>query len=187
MIPALDPATGWLPLGRFPAAITEIKSAFVDHPDFAGSNTRSTVFQHWSTVINLLNSVVPIACMWVGGSMLTNKLDPEDVDCIFWVEDADLIAAGADPVSNAILGKVNTAALKARGVRVDAYVMAWNCNLRSPQIATAAAQEYYKWRGYWDDLWARKYSQSTKGRPSVRLDTIPRRGYLEVMVDGWKL
>lgn len=76
MLPGLDTQTGALPLGRFGVTLDEIKRDFVDADCFLGSSTRRQIWQDFWSATAGLRSIVPVISLWVGGSFLTNKLDP---------------------------------------------------------------------------------------------------------------
>lgn len=61
---------------------------------------------------------------------------------------------------------------------VDSYVLEWTPT-PGPGVPVGA-RGYLEQRGYWDDLWVRVKDTDD------RLDSIPRRGYLEVIVDGYR-
>ena len=63
------------------------------------------------------------------------------------------------------------------GLRVDSFVLEWwpTAGPGRPAIA----QRYLENRGYWDDLWSRRRSTDE------REDSMPRVGYLEVIIDGY--
>ena len=60
----------------------------------------------------------------------------------------------------------------------DSYVLEW---MPSPgHQRPVGAEPYYGNRGYWDNLWVRVRDSDQ------RLDSVPRRGYLEVILDGYR-
>lgn len=181
MIPPLTPGGVGLPVGRFPCDVAEIEAAFVDA--FPGSTRRPLVWEHWLTATELLRSHVGVRYAWLGGSFLTDKPEPDDLDVVYWAEDVDLDAAQANPVSAGVIETFARSGLKAHGYQLDTFVVAWRSN---PEAFARGPLDvaYYRSRGYWDDLWVRLRS-GPKGAPRVRLDSIPRRGYLEVTLDGF--
>lgn len=182
MIPALDAATGAIPVGRYSATLADIHAAFV-----AGKTpAREKIWHDWQTATALLRQHVPVLATWVGGSFFTSKDVPDDIDCVYWVEYFDLITARLNPLSTRMVEVFSQKheLRKVVGLQVDTFVVAWNC---CPDLAQAmpATSEYWATRGLWDDFWSRMRS-SPKGAPAVRTDALPRRGYLEVIFDGFK-
>lgn len=160
----------------------EIQGIFVDDPRFASSKRRPLIWSNWLDANAMVSSVIPILCMWVSGSFLTSKPEPDDVDCVYWVDDQHLPDVNSDPTRARLLQSIAQGGLQAQGINVDAFVLPWHMFHGSPTDPDSLG--YLRNRGYWDDLWLRRRS-GPKGAPSVRSDSFPRRGYLEVMVNGW--
>jgi len=183
MLPALEPATGALPVGRFPADLAEVRAAYVDSPDFAASTTRQEIWTHFESATAELRRIVPVAHVWIAGSFLTNKPDPDDIDLVYWCEDRHIDNV-SDVRDKQILelfakNKVRTQT----GLRVDTRYGRWHVHPDADRVMTAQHLSYSQTRGYWDDFWLRMRSGS-KTDPRVREDALPRRGYLEVILDG---
>lgn len=181
MIPALVAKTDGLPVGRFPCEVDEVRAAFVDA--YPTSSRRPKVWDDWLQATALLQLHVPVKVAWLGGSFFTGKLEPDDIDSVYWAEDCDIDAAAANPVSAQIITMFQRQLLKAQGVQVDSFLLPWRSNPEAFSRGPLDVQ-HYRDRGYWDDLWCRMRS-GPKGSPHVRLDSIPRRGYLEVNLDGF--
>jgi hypothetical protein len=117
---------------------------------------------------------------WLSGSFLSPKAEPDDVDCVYVVP-----APGIEALSGRdrrVFGLFSWNRLRAEtGLRVDAFVLPWPLIPgvdRKPQDSV-----YHQDRGYWDDLWQRRRS-GPKDSPSPPEDALPRRGYVEVVLDG---
>lgn len=158
------------------------------HADFVAGKSprREKVWNDWQAATALLRQHVPVSAAWVGGSFLTSKAEPDDIDCVYWVDSVALQNAHLNPASAQVI-QVFAGQRMLRdlvGLEVDTFVVAWSC---CPDIAQAAPHtgRYWSSRGYWDDFWSRMRS-GPKGAPAVRDDALPRRGYLEVIFDGFK-
>ena len=57
--------------------------------------------------------------------------------------------------------------------------------LRSRNLPREEPSFYYVMRGYWDDWWMRLRNQAGAGQP-IDLEALPRRGYVEVILDGYR-
>jgi hypothetical protein len=173
--PPLD--GGWLPPGRWVCTEEEAKAVYVD----GQPGDREDIWLEWQQVTSAVRDVVgEVAACWLSGSFFTDKPDPRDIDCVYIIDSTRLIdAAASDPRHAMFLYQVATSQLKdVHGVRVDSYVLEW---MPTPGAEMPEeAKEYLGWRGYWDDLWCRIRDED------ARLDSIPRRGYLEVYLDGYK-
>lgn len=183
MIPAFENGASSLVLGRHTATLQDVRDRFVDHGAFAASATRAGIWSEWEQATSLLRTVLPVAQVWLAGSFITTKLDPGDIDCLYWL-DADEVSRVSDPGDRNVLGQFATpTALQSQGLRVDSYVVVWR-SIPTPALADAYDLNYYRDRGHWDDWWQRERS-GPKGAPAVRADSIQRRGYLEVTLDGF--
>lgn len=151
--------------------------AFADDPSQA---RRQQVWGDWLTLTAALRSAVgAVPAAWLSGSFLTNKAEPGDVDCVYVVESSVLLAARVDAVRVRFLSVVARSEVKsAFGLLVDSYILEW---MPKPGVGrTVAGDEYLANRGYWDELWSRERSVD------AREDSVPRRGYVEVILDGYK-
>lgn len=183
MIPQLT-AAGHLPVGRYPCEPLAVQQRFVDHQEFAGSTTRAGRWKDWCDVTQALRATVPVCAAWLGGSYISGKVDPDDVDSVYLIRDSD-IAAVADPIGKQVLGLVANNMLKAAGYEVDSFVVHWRPNpTRAPRDNLDV--KYLASRGYWDDFWQRLRA-GAKTAPPVMADALPRRGYLEVTLDGFSV
>jgi hypothetical protein len=175
--------TGQLPPGRFRMSIVEIEAAWVHAPLFSTSRSRPHIWGHWQRAAQALEAAVPVCAAWLGGSFLSDKLDPGDLDCVWIVEDEVLGRARRDSLKRDLLAYFATSKLKVAGLLVDSFILPW----RPRPGATLGDMEdkaYAMMRGYWDDLWQRERS-GPKGAPQTRTVALPRRGYAEVELSGF--
>lgn len=184
MIPALVPQVSgpaYLPVGRYRCDPDEVEARFVN-----GHGTdRQEVWNDWQTVVAALRSVLPVCAAWVAGSFPSDKPDPDDVDSVFLLPYNDIMRIRqSDPQGSQFLDLMAQNRLRDQfGLRVDTFQLSWPINPRTaPQ--TPAHYQYLGWRGLWDDFWVRRRSGS-KTAPPVLSDALPRRGYLEVILDGF--
>lgn len=182
---AIDSGTGDLLPGRTRCSVAEFEQAFVHDPRFAGSSCRAALFGQWTDSVNLLRNVVGHVCAaWIGGSFLSAKLDPGDIDSVYVIEDATIdTSCASDPQRQRLLAAFAQNQLGALGWNIDSFILAWRVNAHpAPQSPDDAS--YLQNRGYWDDFWQRRRS-GPKGATPVRADALPLRGYLEVILDGF--
>ena len=131
-----------------------------------------------------IRRIVPVCAVWLSGSYLTSKANPNDIDVLLVVraEDLEALDPGVRPLFtdtglHAVATKLN--------VRVDAYLLGWR-QLISPDPGHNPDHSfYYVMRGYWDDWWMRLRNQAGAGQP-IDLEALPRRGYVEVILDGYR-
>lgn len=178
-VPALVASTGVLPLGRYECTEDEVRTAFVEHPDFGSSITRANIWNDWETARETVASLVKIHSVWIAGSFTTSKKDPGDMDVVFLVNGPEFDAL--DVREKAIVGLFGTGSAGARqhGLQVDSYMIPWHSFPMPRPDRDPLQAQYFTSRGYWDDFWLRSRS-GPKGSPPVHQDAYPKRGYLEV-------
>jgi len=186
MIPSITTGGTSFDVGRYPSTLSEIETRFVNDPQFGSSTTRRAVWQEWTAATEFLETVAPIACVWLAGSFTTSKLDPSDIDCLYWFDVAKVeSAAAASPEARAILSIYSNNLVKSvLNLRVDSFVAAWR-SIPKPSEADYFDWEYYQNRGHWDDFWQRERITPKESDPR-REDTLLRRGYLEVAFHGFE-
>jgi len=162
--------------------VDQVEATWVAQPEWAGTS-RQAIWEDWQTAAAVLRSMVRVYAAWLGGSFLSAKPDPGDMDCVWVIDEEELRAARADRDAARLLGAFSDNALK-RGrkpLNIDSFVLVWRrwpgASLRDPEDG-----QYGMYRGYWDDLWQRERSSSPLAPPGA--DAIPRRGYAEVVLDG---
>lgn len=185
VIPAIAAGNHVLDLGRHPASLGEIESRFVNDPAFAGSSTRAAIWQEFISATELLRRNVSVAAVWIGGSFTSTKLDPGDIDCTYLIDVQHAVDAHSDPARAGVLAQFATPnSLKPLGYRVDHFICVWR-DVPDPAIVprTGPEWDYYRMRGHWDDWWQRE--RVSPAGTFARDDALPRRGYLEVVLDGF--
>ena len=183
-IPSFEAATKALPLGRYGCDPSEVEAMFVADPRFANSSTRRQVFDDWLAAKAMIDEISPalVECAWVGGSFVTERLDPDDVDSLFIIskEAFDTLS------SNRLRGKLMQFNKKGwlrqkTGLRAETFVMVrhphalpWQGDGVRPEL-----QSDFALRGAWDDWWLRVRLGSKEDAP-ILAEAEPVRGYLEV-------
>lgn len=181
MIPELT-AEGYLPLGRYRATESEIESRFV-----TGIPTprRAEVWSHWLQATSHLRALVPVCAAWLGGSFLSEKPEPDDVDVLYVIGSRELLTARFRDANAANVLAAFSNAKQVRettGLRVDTYIYSWNRNTAA-DLPRLSHGESYMQRGYWDELWSRRLNGPKGSRSDA--DAVPSRGFLEVVLDGY--
>lgn len=183
VIPTADPSTGYLPLGRYACDLAELEAAFVTDARWASSTSRSSIWAEFMSATDQLRSIVPVCSVWISGSFLTAKIDPDDIDVLYWCEDRH-VAGVTNSVDRLMLQKFAMNELRADlGLRIDSRVGEWHARPEPAFLNTPSDRAHILIRGFWDDFWQRVRSGS-KGAAPVRLDALPMRGYVEVTLDG---
>jgi hypothetical protein len=147
---------------------------------------RQRLWADWESATSLLRRHVHVNAAWLYGTFLSENPEPEMVSCVYWAEDMELAKARLDPTSANILrafaerGKVR----RIVGLQVDTYLMACHCQ---PDTSTEDRylSTYLQRRGWVDDHLQRMRS-GPRGSQREREDALPRRGYVEVIVDDYQ-
>lgn len=149
----------------------------------AAFNThRQELLQELETLFSLVKAVIPICAAWISGSYLTDKDQPGDVDVVLVFSEDDVNQL-TDPGHKRLVTPQGLRLLAmAQALRVDVYLLVWRA--RPEPTPTFLDRGYLMDRGYWDDFWLRMRTVP-KGTPSTRDCALPRRGYVEVILDGY--
>lgn len=84
MIPKCDPKTGLLPSGCHQCTLEEFKQSFVDN--FHNSKSRLNRFKEYVKYNQkICQNVESTRKQMIGGSFTTNKIDPNDVDFVIFI------------------------------------------------------------------------------------------------------
>ncbi|MEU5098407.1 hypothetical protein [Streptomyces sp. NPDC020996] len=182
-LPAFNPSTECPPPGRFPLTWDEIESELVKADDFAESSTRSGLLEELRVHFALVEMATgAVGRLWLAGSFVSGKLDPEDIDVTYLIPSDAYVRAMADPDTVDNLDNLGTKDWCVRqGLRVDAYVLrlAATEDFRALGVTGAMAPDDHKVfesLGVYDEVWQRCRS----GPNGIPRGT--RRGYVEVVL-----
>ena len=173
---ALPPLqNGALPHGRWVCEPGDVEAAFVH----GLAPERQKIWDDWVQLTDTLRSKVGrVPAAWLSGSFLTDKPVPGDLDSVYVVDVADYQAARLDPLRQQFVTVVAMNWVKPLlNISVDSFILEWD---PTPGPMRTSSPDYYSNRGYWDDLWVRQRDLDP------RLESIPRRGYVEVILDGYR-
>ncbi|MBQ0828723.1 DUF6932 family protein [Streptomyces tagetis] len=192
MLPSFT-TTGFLPLGRYSVSLDEAESLLVSAPQFADSGTRPTLWDGLHNYLDrflTLEDAYPDALgghpllhrLWLGGSFVSAKLDPGNIDATLLIDIRAERAVRGRPGS-----KWLTDAFKSRDtirrkygvspVRVGYQPVG---HVFQPERMSAEERTYFMHRGVWDDWWQRCRLPGQEDRSPSEASAAPARGYLEV-------
>lgn len=165
---------GCIPPGRWRVDRDAVRAAY------AVGSPRFEIWEEWSDFTDALRQALGrIAVCWLSGSFFTDKQTPGDIDCVYFVEHDVCKAANADANTARLVGiATRNQAKQVFGIRVDTFVVErvpWD-----PPLAHAGSKVYLTYRGYWDELWSMMRDNDSQ------VAARPRRGYLEVVIDGYR-
>jgi len=152
-IPAFDPASGLLPVGRHVSNATEIEARLV--AAFAASGTRRSIFGWWQEHRRAVSEFIPIIQQWVDGSFAEAKNDPADIDLVTFLEGA---AYDALPVHRKQILHMLMAAKFTQHF--------WTCDSYAVSVYPGTHPmfpEYLRVRAYWDRWFGHTRALQPKG------------------------
>lgn len=186
-------SNGFLPLGRYSVSLDEAESMLVGVPEFQASTTRRAL---WDGLIDYVDRFLTledaytdvlagrplIHRLWLGGSFVSTKPDPGNIDATLLIDTRAERAVRGRPGS-----KWLTTAFQSRDrmkekfgvspLRIGYQPVA---HIFEPERFTPEERTYFTQRGMWDDWWQRCRLPDGQDRsPSVE-GAAPARGYLEV-------
>lgn len=177
MIQKFD-ATIPIPLGRHQATFEELKASGITD----STSVRSEIWSGFELIFDAVHEAVgEIAACWIGGSYLSDKPNPSDLDCVFIIDQELLLRARSDPEKRTLLAMIANSEAKYRlQLKVDTYILEWHPQHGVDEGDSRRKEYYLQVRGFYDDLFARSRAGSQRSQ------SIPVQGYLEVIVDGYK-
>ncbi|MDC5696461.1 hypothetical protein OO014_04265 [Intrasporangium calvum] len=188
----LDDGAQFPPPGRVRVSLDEAKAVLVHHPKFQRSRTRAKIWdgleRYWATFLRVQEMNAPVLgdrdivqAMWLGGSFVSSKLDPNNLDLSVLLDGESRDAIKGKPGSGWITGAFQRESigreylLSPLEVPYRPVVSPFKTNELTP-----TDYRYLSARGAWDDWWQRCRTPGvTPGGPTV--DTVKTvRGYVEV-------
>lgn len=186
-------AEGFPPLGRHSLTMEAAERLLVAHKAFKESTTRADL---WDGLVRYLDNFLTlddvyaadleglslIHSVWLGGSFVSTKANPGNIDAAVLVDSrAERIVRG-NPGS-----KWLTEAFKSRDhIRRNFGVSPLKVGYRPVASVFELRdmppddQRYFTERGIWDDWWQRCRRPDQTDRTPSEASAVPTRGYLEV-------
>lgn len=169
------------PLGRHTVSLDDVQGAYVRAPVFRDNERREMIWSNFLSATARLRRAVPINAVMIGGSFTTWKQMPSDIDVVF-VLDKRHLAKLSDVNDKKMLTSFSSGGNKRlRGWGIDSYTLDWEAIPRTTKD-NPAHRDYLVSRGYWDDWLQRSHGKDEE--PNMG-HAVPRRGYLEVIIDGY--
>ncbi|MFD7732199.1 MULTISPECIES: DUF6932 family protein [Kitasatospora] len=185
---------GHLTRGRHQVDIEEARDFLVDAPRFRSSATREVLwsgFERFLTCFLALEETHRdalegqpslIHCIWLGGSYVSSKLDPRNIDATFFMDvEVEDVLRGKEGA-----GWLTKAFKSWQSMQTEYGVTPLRVGYRRvatvfrPGEHSAVEQEYFRDRGRWDDWWQRRRLDPPAGPHPTVESAVPVRGYLEV-------
>lgn len=185
---AFDPTSGFLPPGRYGCALEDAEALLVGSSAFAGSATRA---QLWDGLEKFLTEFAALEDKyhdrisgplldraWLGGSFVSSKLSPRNVDLTLFVH-SDVVEQLRGLPGAGIFKKSRDTWKQKYGVSPLISYYRPVANIFRMDHIGDADREYFTDRGRWDDWWQRRRLSEDERVPSAE-SAVARRGYLEV-------
>lgn len=178
-LPTLDPISGLLPPGRYSASLEELHALLVAS---MGSPTREELWEEWERHRAVVSAFAgEITRVWVGGSFVSAKPDPSDVDVTYLLR-----AEAYDRLDRETLVYLDELTLRAwcvdNDMRVDAHLVRLPERMAVsemlPSLLQRRTSESFRDIGLYDELWqCTRGASGSNGTPGEL-----RRGYVEVLL-----
>lgn len=160
-LPPFDPS-GFLPPGRHQTTPAEMKVSLV--VTFINSIRRPAIFERWERHLASLRSLIPVPHQWIGGSFVSAKVEPDDIDVCSFI-DGPTADALPEPQQD-LIRFMTSGKVAQQHWTVDSYaIVAYPPG--SPHHA-----KYQQSLQYWSSWWG-------SARPDSQGVSQPR-GFLEV-------
>ncbi|WP_115790012.1 DUF6932 family protein [Arthrobacter silvisoli] len=167
--------------GRHRWTMEQVAEKYCPPADY-GITHRQEVWSHFQQTTSWLRSVVPVAAVWIGGSFLSSKEKPSDVDAVYIVRAKEYDQLQDEQAKQTVGLFAGGGVFKQKGLCVDSYVLPWRPR---PSNGPETDRDHIELanRGYWDD-WLQRYKADRKTLATEE-DALPVRGYVEVVLDGF--
>lgn len=192
MLPSFT-ASGYPPLGRFSVSFNEAESLLVSAPKFADSSTRATLWDGLhsyldrfltleDTYAEALDGLTLVHSLWLGGSFVSTKLDPGNIDATLLIDVRAERAVRGRPGSKWLTDAFKSWDSIRRKYGVSPVRVGYQPvgHVFRLEHMTAEERTYFMQRGVWDDWWQRCRLPGQADRFPSAASAVPARGYLEV-------
>lgn len=191
MVPDFRP-DGHLPPGRYSVTLDEAEQLLVEHPRFAHSASRRRLWDGLESYLygfvaleddhaEILNGMPLIHRLWLGGSFVSTKLDPDNVDASVLIDDQACALIKGQPgtrwLTKAFHREHTHAQFGVTALRIGYRPVA---SIFKADTLALKEVEYFRDRGIWDDWWQRCRLEGQEDAPPSTESAAPVRGYLEV-------
>ena len=133
--------------------IEEFENQFI--VDFPGSESRAAIYENFKRWLQILVKVLPPAYIWLDGSYLTKKLNPNDIDLIVFY-DPDNISEDQSLLLQQLINKTS------RDYNCDAY-LCYTFDNWDPQRVALIPNMHTIMRTYWMGQFGFDRQQQAKG------------------------
>lgn len=192
LVPEFDESTGCLPPGRYRVTPDQAKVILVEADRFGQSATRQRLwrgFERYMARFFVLETKYPqivgaeslVHCVWLGGSYVSTKVDPDNIDLTVFVDDMAARALRGQVGASWLREAFDRVSVKASfGLSPTRVGYRQIASVFQPDKLCIEDQEYLRDRGAWDDWWQRRRQPGIEKMAPTVETARPTRGYLEV-------
>ncbi|MEV6763493.1 hypothetical protein AB0N16_23235 [Streptomyces sp. NPDC051105] len=165
----------------------------VSAPEFEDSTTRTELWGGLhdyldpfltleDTYTDALGGTPLIHSLWLGGSYVSTKVDPANIDVTLLVDTRAKCAIRGKPGSKWLTTAFQSRARMREKFGVSPLRIGYQpvARIFEPERFTPDERTYFTQRGAWDDWWQRRRLPGTNDRSPSEESATPARGYLEV-------
>lgn len=192
MLPSFA-ANGFLPLGRYSVSFDEAEAMLVSTPEFQDSGTRRQLwdglhgyldrfFTLEDAYADLTGGHTLIHRLWLGGSFVSTKTDPGNIDATLLIDMRAERAVRGRPGSKWLTTAFQSRDNMLRKFGVSPVRVGYQPvgHVFQPERFTGQERTYFMERGVWDDWWQRRRLPGQADLTPSEKSAAPARGYLEV-------
>ncbi|MFF8275421.1 DUF6932 family protein [Streptomyces lateritius] len=192
MLPSFA-ANGFLPLGRYSVSFDEAESMLVSAPEFRDSATRTALWDGFLSYVDrflaledayadVLDGRTIVHRVWLGGSFVSAKPDPGNIDATLLIDTRAERAVRGNPGSKWLTTAFQSRVRMKEEFGVSPLRIGYQPVAHIFQLDRLTPEErtYFTQRGVWDDWWQRCRLPDQTDRSPSEQSAAPARGYLEV-------
>jgi hypothetical protein len=146
--------------GLHPMSLADVKRICVS--EFPLSKRREPIMTSLEALLAALSSAAVKAQVWIDGSFLTKKIDPDDVDLVVVLQEEDFLLAWANPTGKDVLERIVRKEFT-NPVKCDSYI-SLEYPLETPRHALGQKQ-----RDYWLKTFGESRSGDKKGMAVIEV------------------
>ncbi|MEU8715637.1 hypothetical protein [Streptomyces sp. NPDC048663] len=165
----------------------------VSAPEFGESTTRTELWDGLhdyldpfltleETCAPALDGIPLIHSLWLGGSFVSTKVDPANIDVTVLIDTRAERTVRGKPGSKWLTTAFQSRARMREKFGVSPLRIGYQpvARIFEPERFTVDERTYFTQRGVWDDWWQRCRLPNTNDRSPSEESAAPARGYLEV-------
>ena len=152
--------------GIHPYNISDFEEQFVK--EFGNSTTRKNIYEKFKIWIKAVINEVKPRYIWLDGSFVTEKIDPNDLDLVIFYRPEDITS---EDISERLMFLINAS----KGFSCDAYV-SFCLEHIDPNIVQTYCHEYLINKTYWKGQFGFDRNEQAKGIVLIESSELSKLG-----------